>query len=429
MKRISFLVLLILVPFFTKAQDNKNFDFSAVCSTGQTLYYHIVKDKKILNQYYVQNAGNVVEVTYPYSSEFWDGGYRGYTEPANNVVIPSQVTYKGVSYKVVAIGSCAFRDCKGLKSVVIPNTVNIICSSAFRDCMSLESITLPNSLKEIGSFSIEKCSALKSLNIPNTVRKLGDYAFIRAGLTSIVFPNSWAKIPKYVCEECLKLQTVTLPTNLKEIPKNAFSYCPELTTVAIPNTVTKIDDWAFNDCYSLQVEVPNTVAEVVGNAFGNCLNVIYHGNLKGAPWGAKCLNGYVEGEYVYKDKTKNTLVACSVKEEKRRQEAARAEQERQKLAEIRRAQREAEKRAEKEKLSSLNVNNIMKEVESIEKKDEDRLRIEYRVRFKDYRWSEIYYNKHDGKWEVYEFGLFYDYYAPEPNSKEAAILLLYQKTH
>lgn len=140
----------------------------------------------------------------------------------------------------------------------------------------------------------------------------------------------------------------------------------------------------------------------------------------------------IEKEYYSQGKLIRTeLVSDQLTKEKERQ--TRLEMERRKAeereAERRRAQREAEKRAEKEKLSSLNVNNIMKEVESIEKKDEDRLRIEYSVRFKDYRWSEIYYNKHDGKWEVYEFGLFYDYYAPEPNSKEAAILLLYQKTH
>ncbi len=429
MKKVLLVALLGL--FFSNAvlaqEGNKHFDFSAVCSTGQTLYYHIVKDKKTLNQYYVQNAGNVVEVTYPYfHKDYWDG-YHGYTEPANNVVIPSQVTYKGISYTVVAIGIQAFKDCEGLKSVVIPNTVNIICGWAFGHCSFLESITLPNSLKEIGMGSFEECYALKSINIPNTVRKIGDYAFTEAGLTTIVFPNSLAIIPQGACQHCKKLQTVTLPTNLKEISYKAFTGCEELTTVTIPNTVTKIGKDAFHWCTSLQVIVPNTVIEVSPDgcgAFYYCLNVIYNGNLKGAPWGAKCLNGYVEGGCVYKDKTKTTLVACKPSNNNTKPTQNTVAETTSRVG-----NREAKRKI-------VNESNIMDYVESIKETSRDGGHVYYNVEFRHdvhsivvdkgciVKWSW-------GDWEfcTNQSATFKNWKAAKPNTKLGALASLYNELH
>ena len=70
------------------------YDFSAVCESGQTLYYNI--------------SGSNVTITHPntYIEEPWSG----YTEPEGTIVLPSSVTNNSITYSVTSIGSYAFRE-------------------------------------------------------------------------------------------------------------------------------------------------------------------------------------------------------------------------------------------------------------------------------------------------------------------------------
>ena len=64
-------------------------------------------------RYATLSDGKSVEVTFK--------GYN-YNSYSGSVAIPSQVTY-GTTYSVTSIGKYAFRDCSGLTSVTIPNSV------------------------------------------------------------------------------------------------------------------------------------------------------------------------------------------------------------------------------------------------------------------------------------------------------------------
>ena len=57
--------------------------------------------------------------------------------------------------------------------------------------------------------------------------------------------------------------------------------------------------------------IPNSVTSIGNNAFQDVNNIIYSGTATGSPWGAKCVNGYVDGYLVYSDDTKTTLLGCS----------------------------------------------------------------------------------------------------------------------
>lgn len=52
-----------------------------------------------------------------------------------NIIIPSSISHNGVKYTVTSIGDYAFRNCGGLTSVTIPNSVASIGFSAFSDCI------------------------------------------------------------------------------------------------------------------------------------------------------------------------------------------------------------------------------------------------------------------------------------------------------
>ena len=110
---------------------------------------------------------------------------------------------------------------------------------------------------------------------------------------------------------CTGLTSVTIPNSLTSIDESAFSGCTGLTSVTIPNSVTSIGIVAFAGCGLTSVIIPNSVTYIGNDAFYNIPNIVYNGTAKGSPWGAKCVNGYVDGLLIYRDASKTQLVACS----------------------------------------------------------------------------------------------------------------------
>ena len=96
------------------------------------------------------------------------------------------------------------------------------------------------------------------------------------------------------------------------IGDGAFQSCSTLTSFTIPNSVTAIGSDAFSLCTSLfSIDIPNTVTSIGYSAFYLIPNVVYSGTATGSPWGASGVNGYIEGDLVYKDNTKQWLSACN----------------------------------------------------------------------------------------------------------------------
>ena len=97
---------------------------------------------------------------------------------------------------MTSIGNWAFRDCHGLTSIAIPNSVTSIGNSAFRDCRGLTSIAIPNSVTSIGNSAFYGCRGLTSVTIGNSVTSIGERAFTAcANLNTLTVG---AKIPPTV---------------------------------------------------------------------------------------------------------------------------------------------------------------------------------------------------------------------------------------
>lgn len=254
--RTALLVLLLGAAGMTEVYAT--YDFSAICPTGQTLYYNIID---VTNHY--------IELTCPGEGMYhsWDG----FTRPTGDITLPSIVTYNGTTYSVETIGDFAFRFCSGLTgSLTIPNSVTTIGDYAFSGCSGFTgNLIIGNSVTSIGQFAFYYCEGFTdNLTIPNSVTSIGSCAFnfCRGFTGSLTFGNSVTTIGYSAFRDCSNFTgSLTIPNSVTTIGELAFENCSGFTgSLTIPNSVTTIDRQAFMNC--------NGFSEVYYNAV-NCEDV------------------------------------------------------------------------------------------------------------------------------------------------------------
>lgn len=258
MKR-SILFLFVLLSY---SLTSFAYDFSAVASSGQTLYY---------SYYTYEGSVTDVKVTYP---NILGSPWGSYTKPVGDLIVPDTVSYGGITYSVIRIDKQAFDYCTGLTSVTIPTSVDFIDDYAFCQCTGLTSVIIPNSVFYIGDYAFYQCTGLTSATIGSSVRTIGERAFSNCtGLTSVVFnADSCTRAGRSIgltgfsdygaqdyraFRNCTNITSFTFGNNVKVIPDHLCYYLTGLTSVIIPESVTSIGRWAFHNCIGLTSVVFN----------------------------------------------------------------------------------------------------------------------------------------------------------------------------
>lgn len=217
-----------------------------------------------------------------------------------NLYIPDIVEYQGKAHQVTKIAKNAFRGCRKLTSISLPETITDIEANAFYRCTRLANIefrgrkksqlrtigegaicythlteialppnvvtlkryaladnthllrvSLPNGLSTIEAFAFSNCPNVESITIPNSVRILGPHVFDgNEGLASVELSCNIHMLAEGTFLDCWSLTEVVLPEGIKHINLKAFDGCANIKHVNIPRTIEKIqgNSWLWQSC-------------------------------------------------------------------------------------------------------------------------------------------------------------------------------------
>ena len=230
-----------------------------------------------------------------------------------DVVIPTSVIYKGVSYNVTSIGREAFIGSTDITSLTIPRYVEFIDCETFVDCIHLATIydysftpqVLPGNVFDV----------YNELHVPTGC---GEAYFWSAHWNSFNVIDDIAndvivKVTDASKNYYLNLETkevrltagvtpysgdVVIPSTITyngtsydvtSISRSAFLECYDVTSVTIPSTIKKIDDDAFGGCYNMtSIKNYSPVPQKIGeNTFSSSIEVHVPAGCKDAYLAAK----------------------------------------------------------------------------------------------------------------------------------------------
>lgn len=275
-----------------------------------------------------ENCTSLQEITIPASVvEFGSNQHNYQGEP----VFAGCTNLKEVTFEqdgqLEYIGIEVFKDCTGIESVNLPNSVTNIMYGAFNGCTNLKNITIPSNVTEIGNYAFYQCTSLTNIAIPDSTTLIGQCAFMDCKKLAEIsiggspeigehafdgtsyHQNKWVDGMLYI-DNCLiyasaSITNCTIKEGTTSIAGKAFQNCTNLTTIVIPSGVKIIGEEAFRDCTNLKsITIPTSVTKITAYAFYRCNNlktVNYQGTSE--QWDTIKIEGYndclLDAKFVY----------------------------------------------------------------------------------------------------------------------------------
>ena len=196
---------------------------------------------------------------------------KQYIGTETDVIIPKTIE----GYPVTELGSSAFYQNSSVKSVILPDGLELIGSFAFFRCYGITEMKIPDSVKTINAQAFNDCKSLKTIDLGEGIQVIKDRAFYGCeALESITFPSSLTTLAYNVFSGCKALTEITIPATITSLDTDMFTHCTGLKSVVIEEGVTTIPEYTFYNCNQLTtVTLPASVATVERAAFHSCTSI------------------------------------------------------------------------------------------------------------------------------------------------------------
>lgn len=164
---------------------------------------------------------------------------------------------------VEVIRRSMFYKCSQLELVTVPSTLKTIEDFAFYGCEKLNTIDLATCkvLEVIGTSAFEGCKSMVGIVIPDAVIEIEEAAFLGCEeMVTVEFQenNQLEILGSHVFKDCQQLKRIILPDQLKQIGISCFYGCENLTEIHLPQELETVGEYAFFGCNALtEIKLPN----------------------------------------------------------------------------------------------------------------------------------------------------------------------------
>ena len=280
------LLPVVIVGLFCWWMHPNGKKFPVTLDSGQTVY------AKVLSHWH-----RTVAFVCPSEAKNWNGIPNA---PSGDMVIPSRIRCRGVSYRVTELDSCAFQGCielthltlpEGLQRIgegafagdnriadtlVIPRSLKVLESSPFADCHSLTTLIWKaldcstGKQPHLDNQFFYRCSSLKKAIIDESVCVLPPRIFNdMSWLEGIAVPNHIRELPIEFASNTYNLRDCRLPDSLRKISHGAF-YMSNLERVVIPDKTELLGAYSYSYCRKLrEVEIGSGMKRIESYAFND----------------------------------------------------------------------------------------------------------------------------------------------------------------
>ncbi len=179
---------------------------------------------------------------------------------------------------IKSVGSYAFKECHGMTSCTIPDSVESMGDCIFNCCLNLEKVTLPFA------------GPTKDKDVSPILNTIFGYFYFDGGKTSREYEEYKGKFNSIIYKPGGPDHEITngylsiehesyIPTKFKEveitggyqIPENGFSYCSFLEKITLPDTIESIGKYAFFNCNNItELNLTDNVKTISFGAFKQC---------------------------------------------------------------------------------------------------------------------------------------------------------------
>ena len=209
---------------------------------------------------------------------------KEYTGSDTNIILPTKVTYNDTEYDITAVGSNVLKKLAGAENtditVTIPDGYTTIANEAFKNCYGLKSINIPNSVTRVNYNAFEGCKDLTTVTFADGEKSLtlGNQVFYNcAALNNLALPARAGEIGAGMVQGGVLYQknddgngytlhsyapgatatSFTVPSEVNGKPvtsifRMAFQNNANLQSVTVPASVTDFQSYCLSGCTALK---------------------------------------------------------------------------------------------------------------------------------------------------------------------------------